>query len=68
MKTYKIERFAEGTLNKWMPLFPFVSMRQSYAYGAWDMLKAHYNQSAIHRLVCDDKVIDTCGKQQVQVN
>lgn len=66
---YKIQYYFELG-GCWMTSFPFCEMQKSFAEGAWAMLKAHYNQQRIHRLVrqTDEFVVDTCGRQEVQVN
>lgn len=67
-KLYTIERWAEAPLNKWMKLTSFTYMRKSFAEGAWCMLKAHYNQSSKHRLLCDGDVVDEHGYAKIKVN
>lgn len=68
MKYYDIEFYMEPPIDKWRKLPSFCCMRKSFAEGAWTMLKAHYNQNHQHRLVCDNVVIDTIGKQKIKIN
>ena len=68
MKLYDIEFYMPPPVDRWSKLISFQYMRKSYAEGAWAMLRAHYNQRTEHRLLCDGKVIDECGKQTVMLN
>lgn len=54
--------------NKWISLVGFDFMSKTYAKGAWDMLKAHYNHKHIYRLISGDIVIETMGKQTVKLS
>lgn len=67
-KLYTIERYAPAPLDKWMKLTSFTYMRKSFAEGAWAMLRAHYNQNAEHRLLCDGAVVSEVGKQTIKCN
>ena len=67
-KYYDIEFYMPSPIDKWSKMVSFSCMRKSFAEGAWAMLKAHYNQSYEHRLLCDGQVIDTISKQSIKVN
>lgn len=67
-KLYTIEAYMPEPVDKWHKLIGFSYMRKSYAEGAWNMLRSYYNQSTKHRLLCDGKIIDECGKQTIKVN
>ena len=58
----------ELPVDRWSKIPSFSCMQKSFAEGAWAMLKAHYNQHTIHRLLKDGVVIDQCSKQRITVN
>ena len=67
-KNYSIENYMPPPVDKWAKMIGFQYMRNSYAEGAWAMLRAHYNQRTEHRLVCDGAVIASIFKQTIKVN
>jgi hypothetical protein len=68
MKLYDIESYWE-TDGKWHKMSPiWVSMRKSYAMGAWSILKAFFGKETKYRLVCDGEVIEKCGKGTIISN
>lgn len=67
-KYYTIEFYMPPPVDKWAIMISFAYMRKSFAEGAWAMLKAHYNQSYEHRLLCNGEVVDTISKQTINVN